>query len=52
LLTHAHSYEALEEAPCALLAIVAERAGYEGVIAAARQIEAEEIATRAPRRLF
>ena len=46
LLAHAHSYEALEEASYALLAIVAERAGEDEVAAAAREIEAEEIAMK------
>ena len=46
LLTHAHSYEALEEASYSLLAIVADQAGEDDVAALARRIEAEEIAMK------
>src|ERR1700712_2651871 len=46
LLVHAYSYEALEEASYALLAIVAETAGEAEVATSARRIEAEEIAMK------
>jgi ferritin-like metal-binding protein YciE len=43
LLTHAYSYEALEEASYSLLAIVAAQAGEGAVAVAASRIEAEEV---------
>ena len=46
LLAHALSYEALEEASYALLGIVAERAGEDDVVEAARRIEREELTMR------
>jgi ferritin-like metal-binding protein YciE len=46
LLAHAYSYEALEEASYALLALVADEAGESGVARAARGIEAEEVAMK------
>jgi ferritin-like metal-binding protein YciE len=46
LLTHAYSYEALEEASYSLLAIVAAQAGEGDVAVAASRIEAEEIAMK------
>lgn len=46
LLTHAYSYEALEEASYSLLAIVAAQAGEGAVAVAASRIEAEEIAMK------
>ncbi len=42
LMSHAHSYEALEEASYDLLARVAERAGEERVVAAAKAIREDE----------
>ena len=46
LLAHALSYEALEEASYALLGLVAERAGEDDVVDAARRIEREELTMR------
>jgi ferritin-like metal-binding protein YciE len=46
LLAHAYSYEALEQASYALLALVADRAGEAEVAASARRIEAEEHAMK------
>jgi ferritin-like metal-binding protein YciE len=46
LLSHAYSYEALEEASYELLALVAEQAGEADVVAAARSIEDDEIAMK------
>jgi ferritin-like metal-binding protein YciE len=46
LLAHAYSYEALEQASYGLLALAAESAGESEVAAAARRIEAEELAMK------